>query len=129
MTDPIADMLTHIRNAIRLKKPSVTLPYSQLKFTIAKILEREGWIQDAARIDGQHPQLQLTLKYEVSGDSTIRTVRRVSRPGHRVYAGKDRLPIVLSNVGIAILSTSSGVMTNREARKRGVGGEILCEIF
>ncbi len=129
MIDPIADMLTHIRNAIRLKKPDVSLPYSKSKYAIATILQREGWLTNVEKIDDRFPLLRLTLKYEEDGSSTIRELQRVSKPSRRVYVGKDKLPVVLSNFGLAIISTSSGMMTNKEARKKGLGGEIICEVY
>lgn len=128
MTDPIADMLTQIRNAVRLKKPTVELPHSKLKYAIAKILERDGWLAEVRVTEPPRRMLVITLRYGSDGMPIIRTLRRVSRPGRRVYASKTRLPVVLSHFGIAILSTSSGLMTNKEARKKGVGGEVLCEI-
>lgn len=128
MTDPIADMLTRIRNAFRLRTATVVMPYSKVKHTIATILQREGWIAKAERVDGKFPQLQVTLRYAQDGSSVIRALKRVSTPGHRVYVSKDQLPVVVSHTGVAIISTSSGMMTNKEARKRGVGGEVICEV-
>lgn len=129
MTDPIADMLTRIRNANRLHKPDVDMPYSKAKHAIAKILAREGFVSAVEKIEDRFGQLHIALKYLDDGKPMIRSLKRVSKPSRRVYAKTSELPIVLSNTGIAILSTSSGVMTNKEARKKGVGGEIICEIY
>lgn len=126
--DPIADMLTRIRNASSIKKKEIRLPYSNIKFAIGKILAAEGFVASAEKIDEGHGQIRMVLKYEEDGPR-IRHVQRVSSPGHRVYAGYDQLPRVLSDQGIAIVSTSQGVMSNKEARKRKLGGEILCNIY
>ena len=121
-------MLSQIRNAIRLKKPAVELPYSNLKHAIATLLERDGLLAKVG-VDGSPKRmLTITFRYGKDGMSAIHELRRVSRPGRRVYVSKTRLPVVLSHFGVAILSTSSGLMTNKEARKKGVGGEVLCEI-
>ncbi len=129
MTDPIADMLTRIRNALAVRKTEVQMPTSKLKERIAKLLEAEGWVEHVERIE-QRPQsvLLIRLKYEPNGQPRIRHLKRVSSPGLRRYVGTDRLPRVLNNMGIAIVSTSRGVVTNRQARRLGVGGEVLCEI-
>lgn len=129
MTDPISDMLTRIRNAALVKKTQVVLPSSKMKFAIAKILEREGYI-GAVSEEVAKPQKTLTLrlKYE-NGQSVLHQIRRVSTPGRRVYARADQLPRVLSGIGIAVVSTPNGLMTNKEARKRKLGGEVICEVF
>ena len=129
MTDPISDMLTRIRNAALVKKTQVVLPSSKMKFAIAKILEREGYI-GAVSEENSKPQKTLTmrLKYE-NGQSVLHQIRRVSTPGRRVYAGAGELPRVLSGIGIAVVSTPNGLMTNKEARKRKLGGEVICEVF
>ncbi len=130
MTDPIADMLTRIRNALRLKRMAVDMPYSQSKQAIAEILQSEGWLESVERFGSETiPALRLHLHYGADGMPMIRGLRRVSKPGHRVYATKKDLPVVQSNYGIAIVSTSSGMMTNKEARKRGIGGEVICEVY
>lgn len=137
MTDPIADMLTRIRNAALVKKQEVVLPMSKIKYEAAKILKQEGWIQDVEVIDSTSEknkskvfnELRLVLKYKKSGKSVITSIKRISKPGLRVYVGKDNLPKVLNNLGIAIISTNKGLMTNKEARKNNVGGEILCEVY
>ena len=136
MTDPIADMLTRIRNASAVKKYDVLVPMSKIKHEIAKILKREGYIADVAmakkegkRKGAQFDELRLILKYKKSGRPHIASLKRISKPGRRVYVGKDELPKVLNNLGIAIISTSQGLMTNKEARKKGLGGEVICEIY
>lgn len=129
MTDPIADMLTRIRNAVAVKKPEVVLPYSKLKFNLAKILERESYVGKVEKVEnGKFSELKIGLKYTEIG-STIRHIRRISKPGQRIYlSGKD-LPHVLNGYGLAILSTSQGIMTNKEARRQNIGGELMCEIW
>jgi small subunit ribosomal protein S8 len=137
MTDPIADMLTRIRNASAVNKQEVVLPMSKIKFNISKILEREGWVVSSEVIKGagrkngtaSFDQLKIVLKYKEDGKSAISSIRRISKPGLRVYTGKGELPRVLNNLGIAIISTPQGLLTNKEARKKGVGGEVICEIY
>ena len=126
MTDPVADMLTRIRNAQMSEKPSVTMPSSKLKVAIAKVLKDEGYIDDfAVRQDGAKPELDVALKY-YAGRPVIERIERVSKPGLRVYKDRDNLPKVMNGLGVAIVSTSRGVMTDRKARATGVGGEVLC---
>ena len=128
MTDPIADLLTRIRNAQAASKTEVSAPSSKLKVAIAKVLKDEGFISDYAVSEaGVKSQLNIRLKYH-GGQPVIDTLKRVSRPGLRVYKNKDELPQVLDGLGIAIVSTSQGVMTDRAARKAGQGGEILCYV-
>jgi len=137
MTDPISDMLTRIRNASAVKKSEVVLPMSKIKHEIAKILERDGWIEKVEIIKEKGKKngkaafdsLKIILKYDFEGRPAISSLKRVSKPGLRVYASKDELPRVLNNAGIAIISTSQGLMTNKEARKKKVGGEVICEIY
>lgn len=129
MTDPIADMLTRIRNSSRLRKEEVVLPYSNIKWQIAKILEQEGYLKKAEKIQNHFSQIKLLLKYNDDKESVIRSVKRISKPGRRVYVHHQKLPYVLENLGIAIISTSQGLMTNKEARKKKMGGEIICEIY
>jgi len=136
MTDPIGDMLTRIRNASAVKKSDVTMPMSKLKFRVAETLEKEGWVQKVEVIKASKDEskssfdeLKVSLKYKKSGKSAINTIKRVSKPGLRVYATKDSLPKVLNNLGIAVISTSAGIMTNKEARKKHLGGEVLCEVY
>ena len=128
MSDPIADLLTRVRNGQSANKAEITAPSSKLKVAIANVLKDEGFIRDysVAENDGK-PTLTVRLKYH-AGAPVIDTIRRVSRPGLRVYKGKDDLPQVLDGLGIAIISTSIGVMTDRAARKAGQGGEILCYV-
>ena len=126
MTDPIADMLTRIRNGQMAEKMGVTMPSSKLKEAIAKVLRDEGYIESfAIRQDGGKAELDIELKY-YAGRPVIERIERVSRPGLRVYRGKEELPKVMNGLGIAIVSTPRGVMTDRKARSVNVGGEVLC---
>jgi len=126
MSDPIADMLIRIRNAQLVGHPEVVMPASKLKASIAQVLKDEGYIEDfALREDGIRKQLRIGLKY-YAGRPVIERLERVSKPGLRVYRGRDDIPRVMNGLGVAILSTSRGVMTDRKARADGVGGEILC---
>jgi len=128
MSDPIADMLTRIRNAQMAEKTSVEMPSSKLKVSIAKVLKDEGYIEDfAVRPNDGKPQLDIALRY-YAGEPVIEKIERVSRPGLRVYRGTDELPRVMNNLGVAIVSTSKGVMTDRQARQHGIGGEVLCVV-
>ena len=130
MTDPIADMLTRIRNALVAGHPEVTVPASRIKGEIARILKEEGFITDFSKAeDGLQGRLQLALRYDLDKRSTILGIERVSRPGRRVYRGRDDLPRVLNGLGVAVISTSQGVMTDTQARHRGIGGEVLCRIW
>lgn len=127
-TDPISDFLTRLRNAQHARLDELAVPSSNLKFRIAKILEREGFVAGVSeKSDGPKKVLSIGLKYN-GKEPMIRTIKRVSTPGRRVYRKAGELPRVLSDLGIAIVSTSAGVMTNKEARKRKLGGEILCEV-
>lgn len=126
MTDPIADMLTRIRNAQMAEKVAVSMPSSKLKVSIAKVLKDEGYIDDfAVRENGGKAQLDIALKY-YAGRPVIERIERVSKPGLRVYKGTDDLPKVMNGLGVAIVSTPKGVMTDRRARASNVGGEVLC---
>ncbi|MBI5790759.1 MAG: 30S ribosomal protein S8 [Sulfuritalea sp.] len=126
MTDPVADMLTRIRNAQMAEKLSVSMPSSKLKVAIAKVLKDEGYIDDfAIRENGAKPELDVALKY-YAGRPVIERIERVSKPGLRVYKGKDDLPRVMNGLGVAIVSTPKGVMTDRRARAGNMGGEVLC---
>jgi len=130
MTDPIAHMLTKIRNAIMAKKTEVEIPSSKVKQWIAEILKEEGYIQDHEVIpDTKQGIIKIYLKYDDHAESTIANLQRVSKPSRRVYVAKDEIPSVLSGMGIAILSTSKGVMTDRAARQAGVGGEVICHVW
>ena len=137
MTDPISDMLTRIRNAVTAKHTRVDLPASKLKAEIARILQDEGFIQgfrmveEAADRPGRQPRqvIRLFLKYGPHGEKVITGIERISRPGRRVYFGVEDVPVVLGGLGTNILTTSRGVMTGRAARKAGVGGEVLCNVW
>lgn len=137
MTDPISDMLTRIRNAVAVRKHEIIVPMSKIKYEIAKILKEEGWVYDVEILkneieknkSGVFDELRVVLKYKKSGSPVISSLKRISKPGLRIYKGKDELPKVLNNLGIAIISTSTGLMTNKQARKKGLGGEVLCEIY
>lgn len=130
MTDPIADMLTRLRNANSAHHQSVSMPYSKLKFAIAGILEREGYIAGSEVADARVGKtLTINLKYGPKRERSIEGLRRVSKPGLRVYAKSNNLPEVLGGLGVAILSTSSGLMTDREANDKGVGGEVLAYVW
>jgi small subunit ribosomal protein S8 len=126
MTDPIADMLTRIRNAQMAEKVAVSMPSSKIKVAIAKVLKDEGYIDDfSVRDNGGKSELDIALKY-YAGRPVIERIERISKPGLRVYRGKDNLPKVMNGLGIAIVSTPSGVMTDRGARAANTGGEVLC---
>jgi small subunit ribosomal protein S8 len=128
MTDPIADMLTRIRNGQKARKQSVTMPSSTVKVAVAGVLQDEGYITGyKTETDDKKTDLTIELKY-FEGNPVIERVRRVSKPGLRIYRGKDDLPKVLGGLGVAIVSTSAGVMSDRQAREKGIGGEVLCVV-
>lgn len=130
MTDPIADMLTRIRNANVVYREHVDVPSSKMKRELARILREEGFIRDVELLEDAHRgTLRLYLKYGANREKVISGIRRISRPGLRVYAGLDELPRVLGGLGIAILSTSRGVMTEKQAREEHIGGEVLCYVW
>ncbi len=132
MTDPIADMLTCIRNAVRIERPRVEMPLSKVKCGLAEVLKREGYIWDwrEEQEDGApSKQLSLELKYGPNGERVIRHIKRVSKPGRRVYSPATALKPILNGLGISIISTSRGVISDREARQRNLGGEVLCEVW
>ena len=130
MTDPIADMLTRIRNAITARKAKVIMPASKLKQRLAEVLKDEGFVNGVSfEADNKQGLLTVELRYDNNNDNAIQGLRRVSKPGQRSYARHTGLPKVRSGLGIAILTTSKGVMTERQARKQGVGGELLCEVW
>ena len=134
MTDPIADMLTRIRNASRVKKAEVYIPFSKIKLEIIKILKKEGFIEDFEEIKPGEEGYKfggflVALKYDEEKQSVISNLKRVSRPGRRMYATKENLPVVMNNYGLAIISTSQGLLTNKQAKKLGLGGEIICQIY
>jgi len=128
MTDPIADMLTRVRNGLRADKASVSMPASRTKQAIAQVLKDEGYIADFAmrEVDGM-PVLDITLKY-YEGAPVIERIERVSKPGRRVYRGRTDLPTVMGGLGVALVSTSRGIMSDRQARANGVGGEVICYV-
>jgi small subunit ribosomal protein S8 len=128
MSDPIADMLTRIRNAQSVDKAAVTMPASKLKVAIAQVLKDEGYIDGfAVKSDGGKNELEIALKY-YAGRPVIERIERVSRPGLRIYRGRDALPQVMNGLGVAIVTTPKGVMTDRKARASGIGGEVLCYV-
>lgn len=128
MTDPIADMLTRIRNAQAVGKKTVEFTFSKLKMNIGSILVNEGYIKKSEKVDSNPPVLRLELKY-IDKKPAIQSIKRESKPGHRKYCKADELPKVLNDYGIAILSTSKGLMTNKQARKESIGGEVICLVF
>lgn len=137
MTDPIADMLTRVRNAVAARHARVDMPASKLKAEIARILQDEGYIAGYKLVEEKpvragapaRPMIRLLLKYGPGGERVITGIQRVSRPGRRVYAGADRITSVLGGLGVSILTTSRGVMTGQAAQKAGVGGEVLCNVW
>jgi len=129
LSDPIADMLTRIRNAVRADKRKVNIRTSKICAGIASVLKKEGYIEDFDRIDdGRQGILRISLKYAPDGEAVIKSVDRVSRPGRRTYSSVDKLPVVLAGMGIAIVSTSKGVMSDKQCRQEKLGGEILCTV-
>jgi small subunit ribosomal protein S8 len=129
MTDPIADMLTRIRNAQAVRKEELVLPFSKIKYEIAKLLAREGFIESADKVVNKFDEIKIILKYKEDGKPCIEHIKRISKPGQRIYVGKDSLPKILNDLGIAVLSTSDGIMTNKKARRVQIGGELLFEIW
>lgn len=130
MTDPIADMLTRIRNAVRVERTFVEMPLSKVKRGVADVLKREGYIWDWSEIESNPSnQLRIDLKYGPNGERVIQHLKRVSKPGCRVYSGSRGLKPVLNGMGITIISSSRGVISDREARQRNLGGEVLCEVW
>ena len=129
MTDPISDMLTRIRNAVRVERPFVDMPVSRIRRGVAEVLKREGYIWDYQEIDAEPvKQLRIELKYGPNGERLIQSIRRVSKPGRRVYSKSADLRPVMNGMGISIVSTSRGVVSDREARQQKLGGEVLCEV-
>ena len=130
MTDPIADMLTRIRNALTVRKETVEVPASNMKREIARILLEEGYVKDVKEVeDGYNGKIVLTLKYTQEGKSVIGGLQRVSKPGLRAYSGAADMPKVLGGFGVAIVSTNKGIMTDKQAKARNVGGEVLCFVY
>lgn len=131
--DPIADLLTRIRNAIARKKSDVFLPFSEIKFYIAKVMLKANFIASVEKINekdkDKDKEIRIVLKYDEEGNSAIQSLQRISKPGKRVYAGSKEIPNVLGGLGIVIISTSQGIMTGRDARNRKLGGELVCEIY
>ena len=127
MQDPIADMLTRIRNGQAANKVAINMPSSKLKVAIANVLAAEGYIESVKVLEGAIPELEITLKY-FQGKPVVESIQRVSRPGLRIYKRKDELPKVMGGLGVAVISTSKGVMTDRAARQAGLGGEIICYV-
>ena len=127
MQDPIADMLTRIRNGQAANKVAINMPSSNLKVAIANVLAAEGYIESVKVLEGAKPELEITLKY-FQGKPVVESIQRVSRPGLRIYKRKDELPKVMGGLGVAVISTSKGVMTDRAARQAGLGGEIICYV-
>lgn len=129
MTDPIADMLTRIRNAVAIRKPEIVLPFSKIKFSIAQLLERENYVGKVEKIEsGKFSEMKITLKY-VGKQSVIHHIKRISTPGQKIYIAGNEMPRVLNGYGTAIISTSKGLLTNKEARQQNIGGELMCEIW
>lgn len=130
MTDPIADMLTRIRNALMIERPHVDVPHSTVKTGIADVLQREGYIWDYEILETEPAKtLRINLKYSPTGERVIQKISRVSKPGRRVYCESRKLPEILQGMGICILSTNQGMLSSREAKTKNVGGEILCEVW
>ncbi len=130
LSDPIADFLTRIRNAILAKHETTDIPASKLKRRLAEVLKEEGYIADIQLPEkGQREVIRIVLKYDAEEGSALQHLERVSRPGRRVYVSVDRLPRILNGLGVAIISTSRGIMTDRECRQRNVGGEVLCQVW
>jgi len=129
LTDPIADMLTRIRNAVRVERPYVVVPMSRVKLGVAEVLKREGYVWDVKKVETDpHVAIRIELKYGPNGERVIQDIRRVSKPGRRIYAKSQDLRPVLNGMGISIISTSHGVISDREARRQNLGGEVLCEV-
>lgn len=129
-TDPIADFLSRIRNALHARKDRVEAPWSRLKESVAKVLQEEGFLAEYSVVEeGQKAVLRLWLKYDAQGRSVVTGLKRVSRPGRRVYVGADEIPLVQNGLGVNVLSTSSGILVDRQARKMHVGGEIICSVW
>lgn len=130
MTDPIADMLTRIRNALAIERPFVDIPLSQVKRGIADVLQREGYIWDYEVVEAQPVSvLRVNLKYSATGERVIQHLTRVSKPGRRVYSESRHIPDILQGMGICVLSTNQGMLSSREAKAKHVGGEIVCEVW
>lgn len=128
-TDPIADMLTRIRNATRARKDEVVLPFSNFKASLAKLLQQEGFVSGVSEVMGRFKMLQINLKYGPDGESVITGIKRVSKPGQRIYLPVDKLPRTNSGLGVTVVSSSKGLITDKQARKEHMGGEVVCQIW
>jgi small subunit ribosomal protein S8 len=130
MNDTISDMLTRVRNALMVKKSDVVLPYSNFKMSLAKLLESEGWLSKVEVKDSDgFKDMVIVLKYDTTGEPVISGLRRVSKPGQRIYSTKKTIPRVMGGIGTTIVSTSKGLMTDKDARKQNIGGEVVCQIW
>ncbi len=128
-SDPISDMLTRIRNATAARKNELVLPYSKFKSNLAKLLQKEGFVSGVNELTGRHKMLQINLKYTTDGQPVIGGIKRVSKPGQRIYLPVDKLPRTNSGYGVTVVSTSRGLLTDRQARKERMGGEVVCQIW
>lgn len=128
-TDPIADMLTRIRNASAAHKDELVLPYSKFKANLAALLLKEGFISGVSEVMADHKNLKINLKYDGGGESVIGGIKRISKPGQRIYLPVDKIPRTNSGYGVTVVSTSRGLMTDKEARKAKVGGEVVCQVW
>jgi len=129
MTDPISDMLTRVRNALAVNKTEIVLPFSKIKHEIAKVLKKEGYLEDVEKVEDRFAKLKIVLKYQEDNKPAILHIKRVSKPGRRVYVAKEDIPYILNDLGIAVMSTSRGIMTNKQARRARMGGEVICEVW
>lgn len=128
-TDPIADMLIRIKNAASAKKENVVMPYSKFKLSLAKLLFEQGFVGSISEVPGKFKMLQVNLKYDRQGEPVFSGIKRISKPGQRIYLGAEKLPRTNSGLGLTVVSTSKGLMSDRDARKNKVGGEIVCQIW
>ncbi len=128
-TDPIADMLTRIRNASAVRRPELVMPYSKFKHSLAQLLLAEGYISGVNELEGRRKMLQLNLRYGEGGDPAIAGIKRVSKPGQRIYLPVERIPRTNSGLGLTVVSTPRGLMTDRRARKERIGGEVVCQVW
>ena len=128
-TDPIADMLTRIRHATRARKTELVLPYSKFKANLAKLLQKEGFVSGVNELTGRFKMLQINLKYTPAGESVVAGIKRISKPGQRIYLPVEKIPRTNSGYGVTVVSTPKGLLSDREARKMGVGGEVVCQVW
>lgn len=129
MTDTIADMLSRMRNAGMAHKSEVVVPHSRMRFLLAKIFEKEGYVSSVEKMEGNQKSIKLVLKYDENSTHFIKSIKKISKPGRRAYVKSTEMPVVLDGLGIAIVSTSKGLMTNRQAKAAKLGGEVICEIY